>query len=105
MKKSLMKRHRFLVLLSLFTPIALLLAFWSGGYGHGDYLASKLLFPFPMALAIVSESISPLSLLIALIQFPVYGYLIDRRNLIVICGLLAAHVIIVIGITFYNGYF
>lgn len=99
------KKHRFLLLLSVFTPIALLLAFWSGGYGHGDYLAAKILFPFPMALATVTESISWLSLSLAVIQFPAYGYLIDKKNQIIIYGLLAAHVIMASGVIFYNGYF
>jgi len=100
-----MKKHRFLIILSLITPLALLLAFWSGGYGHGDYLAANLLFPFPMALASVTGSISALSLIIAVIQFPAYGYLIDKKNPIVIYGLLAAHVIMAVGVNCYSGNF
>jgi len=100
-----MKKHRFLIILSAFTPIALLLAFWSGGYGHGDYLAAKILFPFPMALATVTQSIGAPSLTLAVIQYPAYGLLIDRKNRIVIYGLAAAHIITMFGLIFYNGYF
>lgn len=55
---------------------ALLAAIMSAGAGHGDYGAARMLFPVPMLLTLIEGSIGPLSLSVALIQFPLYGALL-----------------------------
>jgi hypothetical protein len=60
----------------LVTPPALFLAMLSTGAGHGDYLAARLLFPAPMLTTHLFGQISAPALLLAIVQFPVYGFLI-----------------------------
>ena len=56
-----------------FEFIALLLALVSTGAGHGDYLFCKLLFPIPMYIGILQESLGCLPLLLSFIQYPIVG--------------------------------
>ena len=52
---------------------AIFTAMLSGGAGHGDYVAARLLFPFTMLLTLSEEGIGSLGISVALIQFPIYG--------------------------------
>ncbi len=61
----------------LLTLPLLFLAFLSSGGGHGDYLFARALFPVPMLLTF-NAVINPLSLIAALAQFPVYGWITGR---------------------------
>ena len=56
--------------------LALFLAIVSGGAGHGDYVAARLLFPFSMLLTLVEGSIGTLATITGLLQFPAYGTLL-----------------------------
>ncbi len=56
---------------------ALILAIVSSGIGHGDYVCTRLLFPYSMLLTLSDERIVHLLLIaLALIQFPSYGAII-----------------------------
>ncbi len=55
------------------TPLALFAALFSGGAGHGRYTAARDLFPLPMLLTRMTESISVLNILLAIVQLPSYG--------------------------------
>jgi len=57
---------------------AIFLAVISGGAGHGDYVAARLLFPFSMLLTPIEGSIGPVAICVGLLQFPLYGALIGR---------------------------
>ena len=61
-------------------PVALFLAVVSGGAGHGHYLAAKLLFPVTMASTYLFESITLPFILLAIVQYPVYGLLVGRAQ-------------------------
>jgi len=100
-----MKKNRYLLLLSAFAPIALFLAYLSGGAGHGNYLMTKLLFPMPMALAILFGEIFIPIIFLAVIQFPLYGYILDRKNCILTYGLLVAHIVFAVGAISFSGNF
>lgn len=64
---------------------AMFIAVVSSGAGHGDYGAARLLFPYSMLLTLITgDTIGVLSIVVALIQFPLYGLVIgagmrDRR--------------------------
>ena len=54
--------------------VALFLAILSGGAGHGDYSAARALFPVPMLTTLLEDdTIGPLSMTLALVQFPLVG--------------------------------
>ncbi len=59
------------------TFIGLFLAILSTGAGHGDYLFAKLFFPYSMFLAIALGEITLFSLIIALVQFPIYAVILS----------------------------
>ena len=73
---------------------ALFLAVMSAGAGHGSYAAARALFPVPMLTTLLEgDSIGPLSITLALAQFPALGALAGyslaraRRTPLVVAGL------------------
>ena len=63
----------------LVAPIALILAMYSGGGGHGGYEFARALFPIPMLVTRISDdTISIPSIALAIIQFPAYGIVIGK---------------------------
>ncbi len=53
---------------------ALFVAASSGGGGHGNYAAARMLFPGPMLLTLLEhDNIGTLSIGAGLLQFPIYG--------------------------------
>ena len=80
--------------------VALLLAVMSAGAGHGDYAAARALFPVPMLTTLLEgDTIGPLSISLALAQFPLLGALAGwcrhsgRRAGLVVAG--AIHLVAV----------
>jgi hypothetical protein len=65
------------------------------GAGHGSYLPAKLLFPLPMALTGITGSITRPLLIIAGLQYPLYGLLVGwligrnqvRRAMLLLLGI------------------
>jgi hypothetical protein len=62
------------------TPIALLLGVGSGGAGHGDYHLAMILFPYTMLSTTIFDSITAPFILLAIIQFPLYGFILGHAN-------------------------
>jgi hypothetical protein len=79
-----MKTSRFVVpfLVSLFvTPPFLWVAIASAGGGHSHYLGAKILFPFALLSARIFGSVFAPLILLALVQFPLYGLMLGNANL------------------------
>jgi len=56
------------------TTVALLLALFSAGAGHGDYVLARALYPIPMLVTLLTDNtITGLSVGLAVAQFPAYG--------------------------------
>ena len=70
----------------LFALPSLSAAVISGGAGHGDYVAARLLFPGPILATLLEGGIGGVSIALALLQFPLYGGLLGwavvRKNYI-----------------------
>jgi hypothetical protein len=62
----------------ILTPIFLFLAVISAGAGHGNYFFAKVLFPFTMLSTIGFHSITAPFMLLAIVQFPIYGIVLGR---------------------------
>jgi hypothetical protein len=60
------------------TPVALVLGIASAGAGHGDYVSARLLFPYTMLSTYLT---SDLTLVLAVIQMPVYGVVLFLASL------------------------
>jgi hypothetical protein len=65
-----------LVIGILVTPVLLGLAAFSGGAGHGDYLLARILFPVTMISTLVFGSITVPFIVLAVGQYPIYGWFI-----------------------------
>ncbi len=62
----------------LLMPIAATLGVISAGAGHGNYFLAKVLFPFTMLSTFVLGSITAPFILVALAQFPIYGWVVGQ---------------------------
>jgi hypothetical protein len=87
------------------SPVVLFLAIASAGAGHGNYILAFILFP----LITVGLTIGPWVSLLALVQYPFYGWFIgrclDRRQftrLVVVMLLLHLLPIAIMLLTSYN---
>jgi hypothetical protein len=60
----------------LTTLIGAGLVILAAGAGHGTYAPAKLLFPFAMLLAVAARTIDLPSLILAGLQFPLYGIIL-----------------------------
>jgi hypothetical protein len=78
-----MKSSKFWIPIALsfmVTPVFLYLGIASGGAGHGHYLLAKILFPFTMLSTRAFGSIVAPFILLAIIQFPLYGFILGSAN-------------------------
>ena len=64
----------------LITPITLVLGIGSAAAGHGDYLWAKIFFPYTMLSALLFQSITAPFMMLAIIQFPLYGFLLAAAS-------------------------
>lgn len=62
------------------TPPLLLLAIASAGAGHGDYFWAKVFFPFTLLSVLAFDSITVPFIMLAVVQFPLYGLLLGKAN-------------------------
>ncbi|AGB46496.1 hypothetical protein LB516_17845 [Mesorhizobium sp. CO1-1-7] len=63
------------------TPVAFLLALFSAGAGHGDYVLARILYPIPMLATLLTDNtITGLSLGLAVAQFPAYGAFVAQAG-------------------------
>jgi hypothetical protein len=94
------RQYVFLIALGLcITLIGGFLSILSARGGHGDYFFAKLFFPYGMIIASISRhTISILSILLSLAQFPIYCVVtavfgVDKKKMItVISFLILCHV-------------
>ncbi len=78
------------------SPIFLLLAIGSAAGGHGNYVLARILFPYTMLSALFFNVISPPFIMLALLQFLLYGMILGeaaerKRFRFVLAIILAAH--------------
>jgi hypothetical protein len=81
-----------------FTVPAVIASVISGGVGHGNFIAWKVLYPFTALLGNIFESTMGIWMLLGLFQFPLYGALAAMRTRVslgFLAVLLVLHVIAV----------
>jgi hypothetical protein len=88
------------------TPICLFLGLVSTGAGHGNYLWARILFPYTMLSTLIFESITVPFMLLAIIQFPLYGIALEiarrrQRFLLMSVALLVLHSLAVVIFTLF----
>ncbi len=74
-----------IIVLLVVTPLALFLGIASAGAGHGDYFWAKIIFPYTMLSTALFHSIPAPFILLAILQFPLYGLILafagERKRL------------------------
>jgi hypothetical protein len=58
--------------------VALWMSVGSAGAGHGEYIAARVWFPFTMASTYLFSAITVPFIVLAIAQFPTYGWLAGR---------------------------
>lgn len=72
------QNYKWTLILSLLTiPLLIIAVFFAGG-GHGSYLPAIFLFPFSLVSFLLFDSITIPFIIIAILQYPVYGFIIDN---------------------------
>ena len=79
-------RHRYLIFGASLTPIALVVAAASAGGGHGSYAAARALLPFACLVLGDYGGAALIVSTMAVIQWPIYGWILDRATLKVWAG-------------------
>ena len=82
------------------TPVVLILSIGSAGVGHGDYFWAMIFFPYTMPSALVFDEITVPFIVLAILQFPLYGMMLafaaERRSfLLSAIGLAVVHILAV----------
>ena len=75
----------------LITPIAIILAIFSGGAGHGNYLFCKIFFPYTMLSTPFYGYISLPFIILAILQIPIYGALLtlsSKKHILIFVGII-----------------
>ena len=74
-------RNRWIIASSLFAELAaLLVAVTLAGAGHGTYHAAKCLFPYTMISTCFLDYITLPFIVLACVQFPIYGVVLSVAN-------------------------
>ena len=77
---SMTSKYKWTVRFCLLTPLLLIAAVFAMGGGHGTYIPAMSLFPFGMLGILFQDRISFPFIIIALLQFPFYGFIVDKAN-------------------------
>ncbi|MBX2930730.1 MAG: hypothetical protein KF781_02145 [Chitinophagaceae bacterium] len=56
------------------------MAIFAMGAGHGTYIPAMGLFPFGMLGVLLQDKISLPFIIIAILQYPMYGFIVDKAN-------------------------
>ena len=74
--------------------------FLAAGAGHGTYVPAVVLFPAAMLTTLFTNTISPVAIALALVQFPAYGFVLGKtaakRRLRIVWPLALLHIVLVI---------
>jgi hypothetical protein len=53
-----------------------MVALLAAGAGHGTYIPAKVIFPYTMLLALAFEEVTVPLMVLAVVQFPLYGLVV-----------------------------
>ena len=75
-----MKNYNWTLRLSILTIPLLFVVVFLMGAGHGTYIPAMGLFPFSMLSILLFNKITMPFVIIAFIQYPLYGFVIDKTK-------------------------
>ncbi|MFY7665654.1 hypothetical protein [Flavobacterium sp.] len=71
-------KYKWTIRLSFLTPFLLIIVVFLSGGGHGFYEPAVAFFPLGMLACLWFNKLSLINVILAVLQFPLYGFLIDR---------------------------
>jgi hypothetical protein len=88
-----LRNNPFLAMGILVAPLILYIGFYSAGFGHGDYIAARLMLPFACFVTGGYLGAGLVVSIVALIQWPLYGFLIDNslRKVLAVVAIVVTH--------------
>jgi hypothetical protein len=91
--KNWFRSNSFFALGILIAAISLFVGFYSTGFGHGDYVAARLILPFACVVTGGYLGAGLVVSIVALIQWPTYGLSVDKssRRVWVVVAIVIAH--------------
>ena len=72
-----MKKTLYIILITFLILTFVVLAM---GGGHGTFLPAKLIYPYSMIITLMNNQIGILSIIIAIIQIPLYSIAINKKS-------------------------
>jgi O-antigen ligase len=66
--------------IALTTFLILIFVVLSMGGGHGFFWPAKIIYPYSMIIGVLNNQIEALSIIIAVIQIPIYGIIISKKS-------------------------
>ena len=93
------RNYRWTIRLSFLTIPLLFIAFLFADGGHGSYIPAMGLFPFGLISTLLFNRITIPFVVVAIIQYPVYEFIIDKVTVINKCKivlpiLILAHILL-----------
>jgi hypothetical protein len=71
-------KYKVTLILSLLTPLLLVIAVFLMGGGHGFYAPARVLFPSAMISFPIMNRLEWPFIILGILQFPIYGLFIDK---------------------------
>jgi len=75
-----LRNYPFMAMGILVTPLLLCIGFCSAGFGHGDYIAARLILPFACFVTGGYFGAGLVVSVMGFIQWPLYGLLVDKSS-------------------------
>jgi hypothetical protein len=75
-----LRNNPFLAIGILVAPFLLCIGFYSAGFGHGDYIAARLMLPLACFVTGGYFGAGLVVSIVAFIQWPIYGLLVDKSS-------------------------
>ena len=68
-----------IIFITLTTILILAFVVLSMGNGHGFYWPAKVVYPYSMIISVLNNKIGIVPIIIAILQIPIYGFLIAKK--------------------------
>ncbi|WP_299797143.1 hypothetical protein [uncultured Maribacter sp.] len=91
-----MKKVPAIIITITITILLLFLTIFLAGGGHGTFLPAKLFYPFSMISAGFKDEIGTFEIIMAVIQIPVYGFIISMKKSNWIYSIIGLHILAVV---------
>jgi len=69
-----------IIVIALTAVLILAFVVLSMGGGHGFFWSAKIIYPYSMIISVLNNQIGISAIIIAVIQIPIYGFVINKKS-------------------------